>query len=178
MDFLATARRQMLAGQVNDARERLLASFERLTAEDMLEPGVRSNWSVRDILNNISAWDRTTTECFRAMLAGERHPFLDMDEEGVAQFEQENYEAGKDKMAVDAVQELHAAREDLVTLLRDVTNAQMFAPAPGDEAADMSIAACLTVTVNLDEESAEAIEEWRETNGKSHTGVSCDISRR
>jgi hypothetical protein len=42
----------------------------------------------------------------------------------------------------------------------------MFAPAPGDEAADMSIAACLTVTVNVDEESAEAIESWREAREK------------
>ena len=166
MDFLATARRQMLAGQVNDARERLLASFDDLSAEEMLEPGVKGTWSVRDILNNIAAWDRITTECFRAMLAGERHPLLDMDEEGVAEFDRKNYEAGKDKMAVQAIQELNDAREDLVSVLRDVSNDQMFAPAPGDEHADMSIAACLAVTISLDEESAEAIEQWREANGK------------
>ncbi|MGA7731657.1 MAG: DinB family protein [Chloroflexia bacterium] len=166
MDFLATARRQMLAGQVNDARERLLAAFEDLSAEDMLEPGVKGNWSVRDVLNNIASWDRITAECFRVMLAGERHPLLDMDEESVARFEQENYEAGKDRMVVEAIQELHSSREELVDLLRDVSNEQMFAPAPGDEAADMSIAACLTVTVNMDEESAEAIERWREAHEK------------
>jgi uncharacterized damage-inducible protein DinB len=156
----------MLAGQVNDARERLLASFEDLQAEDMLEPGVKGNWSIRDVLNNVAAWDRITTECFRAMLAGERHPLLDMDEEMVAQFEQESYEAGKKRYVVEAIQELHEAREELVDLLKDVSNEQMFAPAPGDEAADMSIAACLTVTVNTDEESAEAIERWREAHDK------------
>ncbi len=166
MDFLATARRQMLAGQVNDARERLLASFENLSAEDMLEPGAKGNWSIRDILINIAAWDRTTAECFRAMLAGERHPLLDMDEEGVAQFDHAAYEAGKDKMVADAVHDLDSAREDLVDLLKDVSNSDMFAPAPGDEHADMSIAACLAVTIHLDEESAEAIERWREANDK------------
>lgn len=171
MDFFATARRQMLAEQVNDAREALLASFEDLSAEDMLEPGVKEDWSVRDILNNIAAWDRITTECFRAMLAGERHPLLDMDEEGVAEFEQKNYEAGKDKLVVQAVQDLNEAREELVGVLRDVPNAEMFAPAPGDEHADMSIAACLAVTVSLDSENAEAIEAWREANkegGEAH----------
>lgn len=164
MDFLATARRQMLSGQVNEARERLLASFEDLSAEAMLASGVKSNWSVRDILVNIAAWDRATTECFRAMLAGERHPLLDMDEEGVAEFESANQQAGKDKLIVEAIQELHDAREELVNLLKDVPNEQMFAPAPGDEHADMSIAACLSVTVELDDESAEAIERWREAN--------------
>jgi uncharacterized damage-inducible protein DinB len=166
MDFFATARRQMLAGQVNDARERLLASFEDLRAEDMLEPGVKGNWSVRDVLNNVAAWDRITTECFHTMLDGERHPLLDMDEAGVAQFERKSYEAGKKRLVVESIRELHEAREELVELLRDVSNEQMFAPAPGDEAADMSIAACLTVTVNVDEESAEAIESWREAREK------------
>ncbi len=166
MDFLATARRQMLAGQVNDAREKLLNSFEDLTAEQMLEPGAKGSWSVRDVLNNVASWDHITTECFQAMIAGERHPLLDMDEDAVAQFESDNYKAGQDKLVADTIQELHTAREELVDFLREVSNEQMFAPAPGDESADMSIAACLSVTVNTDEESAEAIENWRETLAK------------
>lgn len=163
MDFLATARRQMLAGQVNDAREKLLESIEDLDAEQMLEPGAKGSWSVRDVLNNIASWDHITTECFQAMLEGERHPLLDMDEDAVAEFENKNYEEGKKKMVADVINDLHTAREELVDLLRDVSNEQMFAPAPGDEHADMSIAACLSVTVNTDEESADAIEKWRET---------------
>lgn len=165
MDFLATARRQMLAGQVNDARQRLLASFEGLSDEEMTEPGVKGAWSVRDILCNIAAWDRTTTECFRAMMAGERHPLLDMGEDEVEEFEQANYEANIDRLTAEAVEELSSAREELVAFLRDVPNAEMFAPAPGDEHADMSIGACLTVTVSLDEDNAEMIEQWRGIGG-------------
>lgn len=166
MDFLATARRQMLAGQVNDARQRLLASFEGLSDDDMIEPGVKDDRSVRDILCNIAAWDRTTTECFRAMLAGERHPLLDMGEDEVEEFEQANYEANVDRPTDEAVEELNKAREELVAFLREVPNAEMFAPAPGDEHADMSIGACLAVTVSLDEDNAEAIEQWREEKGE------------
>ena len=166
MDFLATARRQMLAGQVNDARQRLLASFEGLSGEEMTEPGVKGDWSVRDILCNIAAWDRTTIECFRAMLAGERHPLLDMGEDEVEEFEQANYEANVDRPTGEAVEELNKAREELVAFLRDVPNAEMFAPAPGDEHADMSIGACLAVTVSLDEDNAEVIEQWREEKGE------------
>jgi hypothetical protein len=166
LDFLATARRQMLAGQVNDARQRLLASFEGLSDDDMTEPGVKDDRSVRDILCNIAAWDRTTTECFRAMLVGERHPLLDMGEDEVEEFEQANYEANINKPTTEAIDELNSAREELVAFLRDVPNAEMFAPAPGDEHADMSIGACLAVTVSLDEDNAEAIEQWREEQGK------------
>ena len=165
VDFLATARRQMLAGQVNDARERLLASIEGLSDEKLTKPGVKGDWSVRDILCNIAAWDRAATECFRAMLTGERRPLLDMDEDGVEQFEEANYAANKDKPPAEALAELTNAREELVSFLRDVPNTEMFAPAPGDEHADMSIGACLAVTVSLDDDNAEAIEQWRETKG-------------
>jgi len=61
---------------------------------------------------------------------------------------------------------LNSAREELVAFLREVPNAEMFAPAPGDEHADMSIGACLAVTVSLDEDNAEAIEQWREEQGE------------
>ena len=164
MDFLAKARRQMLAGQVNDARERLLASFAGLTDEQMVQPGVDGDRSVRDILANIAAWDREYTAMFTAMVAGERHPLLDMDEEAIDKFNQDEYEADKDKSVDEVITDMNTAREELVAVLRDVDNTQLFAPAPGDEHADMSIAACLSVVVSEDEQHAEMIEEWRESN--------------
>ncbi len=88
MDFLAKARRQMLAGQVNDARERLLASFAGLTDEQLSEPGADDDKSVKDILANIAAWDRAYTRMFKAMVSGERDPMLDMDEDAVEQVQQ------------------------------------------------------------------------------------------
>jgi hypothetical protein len=162
LDFLAKARRQMLAGQVNDARERLLAAFAGLTDVELLQPGVDGDRSVRDILANIAAWDRAYTATFRAMLASERHPMLDMNEEGVEEFNREQQEADKDKTVDEVISDLAAAREELVGLLREVDNMQLFAPAPGDEHADMSIAACLSVVISEDEQYADMIEEWRE----------------
>src|SRR4051812_32815028 len=79
VDFLAAASRQMLAGQVNDGRERLLESFAGLSDEDMLLPGVADDWSVRDLLAHIAAWERASTEAYRMMLADERPPLLDLD---------------------------------------------------------------------------------------------------
>jgi uncharacterized damage-inducible protein DinB len=163
VDFLAKARRQMLAGQVNDARERLLASFAGLIDEQLSQPGVDGDKSVKDILANVAAWDRAYTHMFNAMLAGERDPMLDMDEEAVERFNHDEYQADKDKTVGEVINELNAAREELVARLRDVDNAQLFAPAPGDEHADMSIAACLSVVVAEDEQHADLIEEWRET---------------
>lgn len=162
MDFLAQARRQMLAGQMQDAREELLQSFAGLSDEQVLQPGVAGEWSVRDVLAHVAAWDRAVIEQFQAMLKGERHPMLDMDDDGVEQFNAEHYAADKDKSFDEVVTELNASREALVELLREIDNMQMFAPAPGDEHADMSIAALVNVQINHDQEHTEMIEEWRE----------------
>jgi uncharacterized protein (TIGR03083 family) len=162
MDFVATARRQMLAGQLEDARERLLQSFAGLSDEQMQEPGVCGDWSVRDILAHIAAWDRATTEAYRAMVAGERPAFLDLDEEGIEAFNHEHHQVTLQAGVDEVVTELLASRNEMLEMLRDLDNKTLFAPAPGDTQADLSIAACINVTISHDEEHAEMIEEWRE----------------
>ncbi len=162
MDFLATARRQMLAGQLSEARERLLASFAGLTEEQMREPGAAGEWSVRDILAHLAAWDRAQTEGYREMLEGKRPPVLDFDEEAIQAFNEEHHAQTQLASLDEVITELTASRVATLEVLREVDNKDLFAPAPGDEHADLSIAACVQVTISHDEEHAEMIEEWRQ----------------
>ncbi len=165
MDFVATARRQMLSGQLNEARERLLASFAGLTNEQIAEQGVAGDWSVRDILVHLAAWDRALSAGYKEMLDGKRPPVLDLEEEGIEEFNTTNHAHAVDTSVDDVLNEFTAAREEMVEVLRQVDNKDLFAPAPGDEHADLSIASCVQVTVSHDEEHAEMIEEWRESKG-------------
>lgn len=166
MDFIATARRQMLAGQLNDARERIINSYAGLTDEEMDQPGVAGDWSVRDILAHIAAWDREQTLAYKAMLAGERPAFLDLDLDGIELFNQEHHDSMEGMSVDEVVAEFLAAREEMLVLLREVDNTALFAPAPGDEHADLSIAACISVSVGHDEEHAEMIEDWQAESGQ------------
>jgi uncharacterized protein (TIGR03083 family) len=163
MDFLAQARRQMLAGQMKDSREQLLISLQDLTDDEMTQPGVCGDWSVTEVLAHVAAWDRATTAAFRQMLEGERPAFIDLDEDGVEGFNAEQHAKHAGISPEDALTELTAAREELLEVLRETGNAEMFAPAPGDESADLSIAACLDVQISHDQEHALMIEEWRES---------------
>ena len=86
----------MLAGQLQEARERLINSYAGLTDEEMLEPGVAGDWSIRDILAHVAAWDRAQTEAYRMMLRGERPALLDLDEEANEAFNHEHHERLKD----------------------------------------------------------------------------------
>lgn len=162
MDFIATARRQMLAGQMGDGRERLLASFEGLSDDLLLQSGACGEWSVRDLLAHVAAWDRATTEAFRMMLKGERPRLLDLEDEEIQAFNVEHHAQTLNSSLEEVRAELEASREEMLSVLRDIDNAAIFAPAPGDEHADLSIASCVSVQVAHDEEHAETIEDWRE----------------
>ncbi len=162
MDFIATARRQMLAGQMSDARERLVASFEGLRDDQMAQPGVCGDWSVRDLLAHLAAWDRATTEAFRLMLKGERPRLLDLEDDEIQEFNVEHHSQTLNSSPEEVRAELDVSREEMVGVLKDIDNAALFVPAPGDEHADLSIASCLSVQVAHDEEHAEMIEDWRE----------------
>ena len=166
MDFFATARRQMLAGQLQESRERLLAAFAGLSDDEMTQPGVAGEWSVRDLLVHLAYWDRATTDSYRSMLRGERPELLDLEEDGIQAFNHEHHAEKQSVTTEEAVTELMAAREEMTSLLQEVDNAALFAPAPGDEHADLSIAGCIHITVAHEEEHAEMIEEWRESMGK------------
>lgn len=162
MDFIGTARRQMLAGELEDGRERLVNSYAGLTDEELMEPGVAGDWSVRDVLAHVAAWDRAQTEAYRMMLRGERPPLLDMDEDENEAFNHEHHARMQPMSLQEVITELFAAREEMLEVLREVDNMALFAPAPGDEHAELSIAACISVSANHDEEHAEMIENWRD----------------
>lgn len=161
MDFVANARRQMLAGQLNDARRRLMASFEGLSDEQMRQPGACGDWSVREALAHVAAWDRANTEGFRQMLQGKRPAILDLDEDGIEAFNRQHHAVDAGVTVEQAIAELEAARVEMVALLRDISNQALFAPAPGDDTAELSIAACVQAQAIHDEEHAELIEDWR-----------------
>src|SRR2546421_6364261 len=123
LDFIATARRQMIAGQMGDARERLLASFEGLSDDLLLQPGVCGDWSVRDVLAHVAAWDRATTEAFRLMLKGERPRLLDLEDDEIQAFNEEHHAQGVNSSFEEVRAELDAAREEMLGVLRDIDNA-------------------------------------------------------
>ena len=96
------------------------------------------------------------------MLAGERPAFLDYSDDELQAFNAQNHAATLDMSLEEVLAELDASREEMLDLLRETDNTKLFAPAPGDEHADLSIAACIQVSVSHDEEHAEMIENWRD----------------
>ena len=93
-----------------------------LSDEEMIQPGVAGQWSVRDNLAHIAAWDRAVTAGFREMLDGKRPDLIDLDDDAIDEFNLDNHRALLHYALDEVLAELHASREEMIEFLRDVDN--------------------------------------------------------
>lgn len=60
-----------IVAQIGVSRARLEAALGRLTAAQMLQPGVCGDWSAKDMLGHIVAWEQHMLTDFARLFAGE-----------------------------------------------------------------------------------------------------------
>lgn len=79
----------------------------------MSEPGVSGQWSVKDILAHVAAWDRETTRVVMQILRGDEPQWPIHDQK----FNDLNYEADKNLPVVEARNRALSAHKALVEML-------------------------------------------------------------
>jgi len=62
------------------------ASFAGLSEEQLLEPGVTGDWSVRDIIAHVTTWDEETLEHLPTVLDGRKPPRYSTTYGGIDRF--------------------------------------------------------------------------------------------
>lgn len=137
--------------RIDDAWRDLFASFEGMTDDDMLQPGVTEAWSVRDILAHVAVWDAFSLEKLPAILTtGEHADYEDTDDFNARMTEE------KRGLSLEEVrEELADTHQRLLDYLRGVSPEAVAGNDPFRErlAAD---------TWNHYPEHAAAIRDWRE----------------
>lgn len=96
-----------ITGWLNEivaAWEDLRASYAGLDDEQMLEPGVTGDWSVRDVLAHVAVWDGEALNALPDIAAGRREPTED-EWEGIDAFNARKTEELRG-MPLDDVREL------------------------------------------------------------------------
>jgi hypothetical protein len=67
-------KKQQLLNKLELAWALFKESFAGLTAEQLMEPGVTGDWSVKDILAHVSCWEEETLQHLPHILQGGRPP--------------------------------------------------------------------------------------------------------
>lgn len=66
--------KQQLLTKIDKAWSGLQTSIDGLTAQQMTQPGVTGDWSVKDILGHVTAWEEEALKHLPDLLDGKRPP--------------------------------------------------------------------------------------------------------
>ncbi|MFQ6102341.1 MAG: DinB family protein [Anaerolineae bacterium] len=132
---------------------------KRLTELPVFEEG---DWTAKDLLAHVAAWDRWEKREMKRMLAGEV-PDLAAAQD-VDTFNAAVVAEWHDRTLTEVLAELRAARADWVAWLRTLPEEE-FARLRSFESEDWSFPGCLEVQWRHDAEHAAQIAAWREAAG-------------
>ncbi len=104
-------------------RDLLEETLARLTPDQMLQPGVDGEWSVKDVLAHISAWERRMLSWLGSHLRGEP-PDVPLPWD-VERMNAETYAQVKDKPLADVLEEFRQSYRESLALAESLTEKQL-----------------------------------------------------
>ncbi len=156
--------KQQLLDDLEAARTELLSAIEGLSEEEMVHPGVVGEWSVKDTLAHIAAWDEETRVVIHAFVTQEE-PIFDYKisgKRGFAKWNAREVEKRRDLSEAQILAELEEARQELVELVQGLTEEQLSRRAVPPWRWPTTARRNLEIQAKHDREHAEQIIAWRE----------------
>ena len=145
-------------------RTGLLSAIEGLSEEEMIRPGVVGEWSVKDTLAHIAAWDKETRTVIHAFVTQE-NPVFDYKisgKRGFAKWNAREVEKWLDLSVAQILAEMEKARQELMELVQGLTEEQLSRRAVPPWRYPTTARRNLEIQAKHDREHAEQIIAWRE----------------
>lgn len=167
-DTLSVRRHRLLAWLAAE-RGALDWSLLDLDARTLTEFPVfeTSNWSVKDLLAHVAAWDRWQHQTMAALLTGDQPDFAAAADWDV--FNAAAVAAWRDRTLAEVISEMRAARSAWVEWIRQVPLHRFFQTREVD-GWDWTFPGCLQVQWEHDAEHAAQLATWRAEQTLMETG--------
>jgi hypothetical protein len=123
-----TAKAQLLK-DIRRERRRLEQNLSGLSAQDMSRPGVTGEWSVKDILAHLVAWERLLLEWYGAGLRGESPNTspVGMSRKAMDALNQHIFEQNRERGLDDVLAEFHASFQEVLAVAETMPEEELFA---------------------------------------------------
>jgi hypothetical protein len=115
--------RAQLLGRVKEAWEALEASYAGLSSSEMTEAGVTGDWSVKDIIAHVTAWEEETLKHLPIVLAGKRRPRYSEAYEGIDGFNAMAAERKRDLSISEVLRQRDETHRRLIEFIEIVPEA-------------------------------------------------------
>jgi uncharacterized damage-inducible protein DinB len=104
------------------AWDELTATWRNLPDESLLHPGASGEWSIKDVINHIAAWQEVALLALPELLQGHKLP---AGQYNIAKFNALHYAEDKDRTLTASRCRLSRSRRDLLAFLATVPETQM-----------------------------------------------------
>ena len=109
-----------LIDRLNKARNDFIDSYAGLTEEQMLEPGVAGDWSVRDLIAHVTWWDEESLKHLPEVLEGRRPAKYSDTYGGIDAFNALSTEERKELPLAEVLRRFDERHQQLVAYIRSV----------------------------------------------------------
>ena len=122
-----TSKKDLLAA-IEKERGALETFLETLTPEQMNEPGVVGEWSVKDVLSHVIEWEQMCLGWYKAGLRGEvpALPALGFKWNQTPQLNQHIFEKHRDRSLDDVLTQFHASHREILGVIQGLSNEALF----------------------------------------------------
>ena len=115
---------------IESEQEALEKTLEGLSPQQMTQPGVESDWSVKDILAHITDWERRMVGWVEESLRGEvpERPAPGMTWEDLDRLNEQTYLANKDRPLDEVLADFHSSYQQALTTVEALTEEDLIDP--------------------------------------------------
>jgi hypothetical protein len=148
---------------LSTARQLLTATFAGLPDELLVQPGAEGDWSVKDILAHVAAWEaELITLLVREVKRGQKPKLYGLPDAGVEKLNQQWYQENKDRPLERVLADFHGARKQLIRQINDwnesdLTSANKYQWLEGKSLAEYIIG----FAAEHEDDHRVALEVWR-----------------
>jgi len=115
---------------IEKERGALETLLETLSPEQMTEPGVVGEWSVKDVLAHLVEWEQMCLGWYEAGLRSEVPPLPapGFKWNQTPQLNQQIYEKHRSQPLDDVLEQFHASHREILKVIQGLSNEELFAP--------------------------------------------------
>ncbi|MBN1217468.1 MAG: ClbS/DfsB family four-helix bundle protein [Anaerolineae bacterium] len=114
---------------IQQEREALQVVLDQLTVEQMTQPGVEGDWSVKDILAHISTWEQKMVQWLEESLRGKELPApYGVADDQVNEINQQIYLANKNRSLAEILAEFEASYQQALQTVESLTEDDLVDP--------------------------------------------------
>ena len=122
-----------LLKDIKEQRRRLENSFKDLIDADMVKSEKPNEWSVKDILAHVTAWEKNFLKWYETGLRGEKQVMPEWGKPGIIDaINQQIYEINKNRTLGEVLTEFGTSYEIILKTVEEIPEDDMFVPARYD----------------------------------------------